>query len=513
MQAMSLLFAPLSARASEAAAPVRITVDPSVRHQKIDGFGTTVRSLVQGQKDPLLPEQRARVIEALFKDVGLSVGNLHIPNFERERNDDGDPQHLNRGGFDLQELRTMKESVVDPAMKYGRQNFYLEASIDMRNNRGMLWLRDLRHRNYEAYLEECAEHIFAAVKIWRDEFGFASQYVMPFNEALTGNRELAGGSTREVIDIIKRAGARLRRGGLGQVRFVVAGEETERASFELAKAILEDPETRPLVGVIAYHPYPYGSPYASVPNILRNAGRPLPEMLAIRAKLRDLGRKYSLPVWMTEVSHMEVDALSFDAVLGRAIHIHDEFVYADASAFFGMHAMWDSWTHKNHFAGRKPGYGLFTQGDTIVLIEKEVARVHIVGTGYAIGHYARWIGRAARRVEATTSDSPVLVTAFHDETRQRLTLVLINSRSTAQQVAVSITSGTVSGSMSGEESTSAARWKALPAAPGATSIERRLLPRSVTTIALDGFALPKPAASKPKAVKPKAKPKPAKHGT
>jgi len=465
----------------------RLSVDPNARHQKINGFGATIRSLVYGSNDYLSPEERNRVIEVVFKDVGLSMGNLHIPNLEREHNDDGDPQHLNRAGFDLQESRAMKERVVDRAMAFGPQIFYLAASIDLRN---MLWLKELRHRNYEKYLEECAEHVLAAVKLWKDELGFTSTYVLPFNEPLTGNRELAGGSAREVIDIIKRAGARLRREGFGQVRFVIAGEETPGASLKLASAILDDPEARPLVGAIAYHAYPYGSAYASVPNILRSsgAGHPVPEEIAIRAKLRDLAREQNLPLWMTEISHSEVGGLSFNAVLGRAIHIHDELVYADAGAYFGMHAMWDSWSHREHFQNRN--WDLLAEGDTIVLIDKEASKVHITGMGYAIGHYARWLGQNAYRVEAASSDALVQVTAFKDEPGSRLILVIINNHSTVTPVGISISHGKITGTISGEESTAGALWKPLAATRVVgSSFERLLPPKSLNTLAVNGFEL------------------------
>jgi hypothetical protein len=36
-------------------------------------------------------------------------------------------------------------------------------------------------------------------------------------------------------------------------------------------------------------------------------------------------------------------------VRGRAIQIHDELVYADAAAFFGMNAMWDTTSHAQHY--------------------------------------------------------------------------------------------------------------------------------------------------------------------
>lgn len=72
-----------------------------------------------------------------------------------------------------------------------------------------------------------------------------------------------------------------------------------------------------------------------MPQILRasGSGRPDPASVEQRGRLRELGRKYGVPLWMTEVSHAEVDPRSFDHLRGRAIHIHDEMVYADASAF------------------------------------------------------------------------------------------------------------------------------------------------------------------------------------
>ena len=93
-----------------------------------------------------------------------------------------------------------------------------------------------------------------------------------FNEPLSGNGELAGGSVPEIIDIVKRAGARLRAEGFATMKFVIPAEETEELSLEHATAVLADPVARPFVGAIAYHPYPYGSTYASVPNILATSG-------------------------------------------------------------------------------------------------------------------------------------------------------------------------------------------------------------------------------------------------
>ena len=77
------------------------------------------------------------------------------------------------------------------------------------------------------------------------------------------------------------------------------------------------------------------------------------------------------------------------------IHIHDEMVYTDASAFYGTNAMWDTKTHAEHFAGRggEAPDAYLTEEDTIVLANNDTQSVLITGMGYAIGDYARWLNR------------------------------------------------------------------------------------------------------------------------
>ena len=58
-------------------------------------------------------------------------------------------------------------------------------------------------------------------------------------------------------------------------------------------------------------------------------------------------------------------------------------------------------THRDHFKGRGGDAkdALFSEQDTIVLIDNERGEVYITGMGRAIGHYARWIPRGAVRLE------------------------------------------------------------------------------------------------------------------
>ena len=269
--------------------------------------------------------------------------------------------------------------------------------------------------------------------------------------------------------------------------FVVPAEETEQISLDDARAILADPLARPYVGAIAYHPYPYGSTYASVPNILATSGSGSADRgkIAVRNQLRDLGAQYGVPVFMVEVSHSDVPFGSFDGLRGRAIQIHDEMVYADVSAFFGMNAMWDSVTNDQHFAGR-PNPGLFAETDTIVLIDDAAGQVFISEMGRAIGHYARFVPRGSVRVGASSDDALVQVTAFRVDAQDRLVLVAINNANAPRTLQVSLSGLALNAAtpISGEQSTAGAYWQAVPTfAPTASGFTVVVPALSVTTFA------------------------------
>jgi O-glycosyl hydrolase len=273
------------------------------------------------------------------------------------------------------------------------------------------------------------------------------------------------------------------------VKVVVPNEETVERSHAVAKVILEDPEARKYVAAVGYHVYPYGSPYASVPRILNTSGsgRPDPASIEQRRRLRDLCRQYDVPVWMTEVSHAEADPRRFDHLRGRAIHIHDEMTYANASAFYGMNAMWDKKTHAAHFAGRGGVRldALLTEEDTIVLADNDSDSVLITGMGYAIGHYARWLHRGAVRLEARSADSLVLATAFEDDKANRLVLVIVNNAHAERALSIGLSGVKVAGHVTGEQSYGERRWQPLePVRVQAAERINRVVPAlSVTTLA------------------------------
>ena len=445
---------------------VVVTIDNTKEHQIMDGFGATHLSLVyQGKGDVLTANLRARAIDAVYHQVGISMGNLEGALLEGRggyagrANDDTDPFHFNWDAFQTFMADAIKANVVDLARPLGFDNYFPGQKINVRW--ASPWLAKLRRADYDAYLDEAAEQVAAGAIYWRRAYGAAPQYLMLFNEPLSGNRELLNGTARDVVDLVKRTGARLRREGFPGITFVLPNEETEEKSLDTARAVLADPGAGQYVGAIGYHTYPYGSVYASIPRILGTSGSGKPDSgrIVIRKRLRELAHEHRIPIWMTEVSHGNVDPRSFDDLRGRAIHIHDELVYADAAAYFGMNNMWDAVSHRLHFGGRNPN--LFSEEGSIALIENEVGSVQITGMGYAIGHYARWVQRGATRIEARSSDPLVLVTAFRAADRRRLILVMINNAPGARQVDVALTGGRLGGDLSGELSDAGSYWRAL----------------------------------------------------
>ncbi|HYM22620.1 MAG TPA: hypothetical protein VEU08_05415 [Vicinamibacterales bacterium] len=444
-----------------------------------------MRTLVTDGRDRLTPPLRARALDAAYRQVHLTMGMIDDMLWEsrgswnQRQNDNDDPNAIDWSGFQTAEVDALRPKLFDLPEAKGFDGYYLGQRTSTRW--ADRWLASLRSRDYDRYLDEAAEQIAAACIYWRDHVGPVPTYLQPFNEPLSGNRELAGGTTRDLVDLVSRVGDRLTREGFGYVRFVVPSEESEEASLRSAQAILADPHARAYVGAIGYHPYPLTSAYANVPRLLHTSGRGHPERdrIAVRARLRDLAHRYGLPLWMTEVAQGGVDPRSYDDFRGRAIHIHDELTYADASVYSGMVSMADR-TEGLHGSP----VPIADHEGTVVLIDSKAGTLDITGIGRAIGHYARWVERGAVRIDAEAGDALLQATAFRDDVRRRLTLVLINNSGSARTAAISVDGVSITGPISGEESTPAAYWVPMKPFEASTSsrFEINMLALSVTTL-------------------------------
>lgn len=470
--------------------PNQVEVDAGITYQTIDGFGATHLSLeYPGNGNTLPPDLRAQAVDAIYGQVGLNLGNLdgallESPGgYDQRANDNRDPYAIDWNGFQTSPADAINSHLLALAEPLGFDGYYLSQKVNIRW--ASPWLGQLRDQDYSLYLKEAAEQVAAGVIYWRDTYGVTPRYMMPFNEPLGGNTELQSSNPREVVDLVVAIAARLEQEGIDTVRFVIPNEETVDGTLEVASAILSDPATRKYVGVIGYHSYPYESPYANIQRLLNTsgAGKPDPNSVAGRDRLRMLSQQYNVPVWMTEVSTGDVDPTSYDDFRGRAIHIHDELVYANASAYFGMNNMWDTYSQEVHFGNPD----LSSAEGTVVLIDSALPKVYITGMGYAIGHYARWIKPGSVRVEALSGDPLLQVTAFITPNVENLVVVLINNNASDKEIAINFKSAELVGNISGEQSTPPNQyWSAVtefsPASP--TGFTAMLPAGSVTTYVL-----------------------------
>lgn len=476
-------LSPPAATVQAPALVAAVRIDEAEAHQVIEGFGATTTEWF----DPATGEDqmgalRPRVIEAVYGQIGITMGHLDVSPFENfnpvtraTANDDEDPYTFNWAAFNFVRSDGQKTGIVDLARPYGFDNFTIHGGTNARW--ADPWLATLRRSNYRRYLEEMAENVVAPLVYWRDKFAIVTRWHHLFNEPITGNGELGGATLQELVDLVKMVGARFRREGFGDLRLVVASEESEETSLTAARAILADPDARRYVGAISYHTYPYGSVYSDVNRILATSGQGQPDAgrIKIRNDIRDLARQYGLQVWMTEVSNGRAGPL--DTMRGRAIHIHDEMLYADASSYWGMFEAWDT------FAER----GLSCDEDCLVYFNRVRGTVSIGGIGRAIGHYARWIKRGAVRVGSASDDPLVLVSAFREDARKRIVAVAINNHRDAVSLTLR-TAGKVvlDGDLKGEQSSADGYWLPLAtSAPGQDGSFTVVLPgRSVTSLAV-----------------------------
>lgn len=478
--------ASVPATAAPAAAPpakaVVVRITETNAQQVIEGFGASVNEgfdLATGEDG--MGALRPRVIDAVFAQVGITMGHLDVSPYEgfdpatrRTANDDADAEHFNWAAFNFARSDRHKRGIVDLARPLGFDNFMIHGGTNVRW--ADPWLGEIRRHDYPRYLREMTENVVAPLVHWRDRYGVVPRWHHLFNEPITGNGELAGAAHHELADLVKSVGARLRREGFASTQLVVPSEETEEASLAAARAILADPQARQYVGAISFHTYPYGSVYSDVNRILdtSGAGRPDAQRLAVRRELRELARSHGLQLWMTEVSNGRANTM--DSMRGRAVHIHDELRHAGVSSYWGMFAAWDT---------------LATRGtcddDCLVHYNRVRGSVSIAGIGRAIGHYARWVKPGARWVDSETDDALVLASAFRDDTRRTLVAVIVNNHREPVRVALQTACRACTGAARGEQSSQQGYWMPLQ---GAERLEDghwsvTLPARSVTSVALE----------------------------
>ena len=466
-----------------------VTINMSALRQTLYGFGAT-QDLNVLANNRMSDDQWRRALNALAVDIGAHTGTAPPPvEYSKPRPLDSKSGFSRAIDFSgAQTLLRLTERFSPGA--FG--DLVANANIDTR--RSHPWLNAIKATDPARYLEEVAAKALATVAFWHKQTGQEPEFLQLWNEPTSGNRELEGASVADMVAIIKHTGRALRKAGFAKVRLLVGNEETIGDSLRDLRAVIQDDEARSYVGALGYHVYPYGSDYSYLPRLLSNRAQGNAAGSADgRQELRQLSRRWGIPVWMTEVSNgysprgpREAKESyvpdSIDWIVGRAIHLHDEFRFAGASAYYGMLAMWTDAADRDHFpfGGSR---NLRSEGDHLILVDTATDEVIITGMGRAIGHYGRWLKRGARYLDGESSSPFVLVSPFID--RGRLVAVLVNTAATSVRVTVRLQGATFAGSVTGEQTRAGAMRQAMPPfiAEGA-SLTIELAGWSVTSVAV-----------------------------
>lgn len=417
------------------AADVTVTVDAAIRRQTIHGFGTTVRLF----DDPHLtntfnattqrggvvvpPAEQARILDALYVELGLTRVRWHPEDGTEPVNDNADPEVTDLTKFNFAwKMNDGHIEFVKSVQPRGVTTFFASpVNIE-------LWMNETNPREY-------VEWAMAFLRRWRAQ-GVELPYYSVMNEPGFARQQMSGPYMREVVKIL---GAKLKAEGF-RTRLVVPDDLNASKALERLQVILPDAEARQYIAAVAYHLYGGGD----------------------RDGVKRIAEQYQLPLWMTE--YFEPDWLGW----GRTMH--DMLADYDASAVDYMWGFFGQWDSAQLIVIRH-------SGNAYIGFER---RKHY----YATGQYARFVKPGAVRVGTTASSSAVKASSYVENSN--VVIVALNQEATARSARFDIAAAPgCPTSASAVRTSESENWASLPAitVTGGRFVAT-LPPRSMTTFVL-----------------------------
>ncbi|HQY88455.1 MAG TPA: glycoside hydrolase, partial [Tepidisphaeraceae bacterium] len=366
---------------------VNLTADASVKKQEIEGFGAAILSWTQHSS-----YQSPTFYDNLAGDLGATAVRGELwPTFEKN-NDDNDPNHFNWAGFDNESLRHVFQ-FFQRMEERGASTFLLSFWTPphwMKTNKAHRLGGQLRDDMYA----EFAEMIAAAVIVGRDMYGIDVTAVSiqnepfftePYESAFYDNINL-----RETVRVVQR---KLTTENL-DTKLVISEDVGGVSDINRWKwfinPTLNDLETKDANLVIGTH--------WTNPNFMESQW----------SHIANSG----FQSWYTELSGRPND---WTGGIQTAYELSDALTKANISALF---------------------YWQFSDVPTVTAA--------LMGYGipnpkyHALKHYYRYIRPGAERVETTTDNTGVYVSAFQKADNGDDTAVLLNNLSEPADVTLSL---------------------------------------------------------------------------
>jgi hypothetical protein len=235
---------------------VAVQVDNQVSHQVINGWGTEVTKEYEPDAS-----QISTILSMVYGELHLNLGQAGqlleapVPDFTQTRDSDPDPFVINWNGFQGWQEQDDHDNWINApstirgangnfltAKQLGYTDYFLGSSfpnIRWENP----WLDAIRQSDPTQYRDKVARELLAYELYYQNNYAEVPPLFQFGNEEISGNHAIyfggnqdsyPGGSTQEMVDLIKTGGQRLADNGLGSVRFLAGSEETEYSSYNLA---------------------------------------------------------------------------------------------------------------------------------------------------------------------------------------------------------------------------------------------------------------------------------------
>ncbi len=368
---------------------VEVVIDPGVEYQTIDGLGGSAANEFTLRDIP--EPSRSEVMDLVFGDLEPSVVRIKIWPAIEPVNDDDDPHHVNPDGFVPVEDQLWQLDEIaargDPRLIAAPWTPPAWMKTTQRECCGGSLLPEME--------PEFAELVSVYLGVLADA-GHPLDWLSIQNEPEAvapwdSNTYTPSGYAR-MIELIAQ---RLRADGID---VGLAAPDMAVPAFVplFLPAILATPTASGMLEAVAFHLYSL-SYYdaAGVGPTLATLGAATPP---------------GLPLWMTEFSNTTgIGYGSHDEGIAQAELMHEALV-GGAS----MYVMWNLY---------RPG----GPGEALVVISTSGAPDYTVTPKYwTARQYMKYVKPGAVRIEASSADPDVRVSAFRDDARRVLTAVLIN---------------------------------------------------------------------------------------
>lgn len=376
-------------------AQLAITLDESVTHQTIEGFGSMLKRDVGPTDQQDISTQSHR--EFLINDFGFTVFRPWLPmtGFE-PTNDNGDPNTLNMSGFVINNQMQFVIDMINYLKGYPDVKFIpaiLSPPSWMKTNNSEVDGGNLR----DDMREELAEFMVACYRVIKQETGVDLYGMSIQNEPAFA--EFYGScvySADQYIEAFKVVAARFEAEEIDTKLYGAEDMLTNLVVTPYIGRLNMDADCKPYLDAIAVHGYSDGV-------------NPMPTSGAAQKWdiLGRMSRSMNKPAWMSEGAGWEsTDAMS------PAMHIGMALKYADLSLWVYLAQndcdVWGLLCNRQH--------------------TKRSA---------ACKHYYRYLRPGAVRIDANyTDDAEVLANAFVHTENQTLTVVLVNNGDGARDISL-----------------------------------------------------------------------------